>query len=219
MTTEPHDAGSDRAMNALLDESAPPTPLAEAVSDSSLREMIRGAEWNARRGRRQATPRALVIGTVVALTLGGTGAAAAATLSGWEPWVANPDSVVHFTLPSGRECELRSVAKEGDPEDIKEMQDVLRTTDVLALADVDGELARIVARDVTVRGDDGDTVVPATELYSEDELYRQAVEGAIINVVWDELEDRGVVDPVTGSDLSFGSQDDCADLTQADRTQ
>jgi hypothetical protein len=219
MTTEPHDADSDRAMNALLDESAPPTPLAEAVSDSSLREMVRGAEWNARRGRRQATPRALVIGTVVALALGGTGAAAAATLSGWQPYVANPDSVVHFTLPSGRECELRSVVREGDPEDIKEAQDVFRTTDVLALADIDGELARISAQDVTVRGDDGDTVVPATELYSEDELYRQAAVNAITDVVWDELEDRGVVDPVTGSDLSTGSQDDCAQFTQADLTQ
>ncbi|PPH46662.1 hypothetical protein C5D09_06840 [Rathayibacter sp. AY1C9] len=114
---------------------------------------------------------------------------------------------------------MRSVVREGDPEDIKEAQDVFRTTDVLALADIDGELARIVARDVTVRGDDGDTVVPATELYSEDELYRQAVVGAITNVVWDELEDRGVVDPVTGSDLSTGSQDDCAQFTQADLTQ
>ncbi|PTL71238.1 hypothetical protein C1I63_18540 [Rathayibacter caricis DSM 15933] len=201
-------------MNALLDESAPPTPLSDAVPDAALREMVRGVEWDARRGRRSVTPRALVIGTVVALTLGGAGAAAAATLSGWEPWVENPDSVVHFTLPSGRACEFRSVAREGDPEDIKEAQKVLRTTDVLALADVDGELARIVARDVTVRGENGDTVVPATEMYSEDELYRQAVVGAITNVVWDELEERGVVDPVTGSDLSLGGQDDCADLTQ-----
>ncbi|ROP48228.1 hypothetical protein EDF44_3218 [Rathayibacter sp. PhB185] len=219
MTTEPHDAASDRAMKALLDESVPPTPLADAVPDDALREMVRGAERETRRGRRPVTPRAVVIGTVVALTLGGAGAAAATTLSGWEPWVTNPDSVVHFTLPSGRECEFRSVAREGDPEDVKEAQDVLRTTDVLALADIDGELARIVARDVTVRGDDGDTVVPATELYSGDELYRQAVVGAIINVVWDKLEDRGVVDPVTGSDLSFGSQDDCAKFTQANLTQ
>ncbi|PPF33133.1 hypothetical protein C5B93_14610 [Rathayibacter sp. AY1A2] len=113
---------------------------------------------------------------------------------------------------------MRSVVRGGDPEDIKEAQDVFRTTDVLALADIDGELARISAQD-TIDRDNGDTVVPATEVYSEDELYRQAAVNAITDVVWDELEDRGVVDPVAGSDLSTGSQDDCAKFTQADLTQ
>ncbi|KQQ03413.1 MULTISPECIES: hypothetical protein [unclassified Rathayibacter] len=212
MTIEPHDVPTDRAMNALLDGSAPRSPLADAVPDAVLREMVRGAEWEARRVRRRTTPRAIVIGTVVALTLGGAGAAAAATLSGWEPWVENPDSVVHVTLPSGIECEFRTVVRQGDPADVEAAQDVLRDIDTLAAADIDRELARVSAREVTVRGENADTVASPTELHSEDELYRQAVTEAIINDAWDELEARGVVDSVTGSDLSLGAQSDCADL-------
>ena len=106
MTTDSQDHGSDRALVALLDGSAPETPMADAVPDSVLKQVVNDARSELRRSRhRRMTPRSVAIGTVLLLTLGGAGAAAAATISGWEPWVENPDAVVHFTLPGGASCE------------------------------------------------------------------------------------------------------------------
>lgn len=209
MTTDSQDHASEKALVEILDSSAPGTPMADAVPDSILSMMVLDARSELRRSRhRRVTPRSVAIGTVLFLTLGGAGAAAAATISGWEPWVQNPDAIVHFTLPSGTACEYRIVANDtGDPADFTAARDYLKSTDVLALADIDGELARVTAREV---GPDDGSAVPATTVYSEDQLYYQGVTGAITNVIWDEMEARGIVSPVTGSDLSFASQADCA---------
>ncbi|WP_291057011.1 hypothetical protein [Herbiconiux sp.] len=209
MTTDSQDHTSERALVEILDDSAPGTPMADALPGSILSTMVLDARAEMKRSRRRrATPRSVAIGTVLILTLGGAGAAAAATISGWEPWVQNPDAIVHFTLPSGASCEYRIVAKDtGDPADFTAARDYLKSTDVLALADIDGELVRVTARDV---GQDDGSAVPATSVYSEDQLYYQGVTGAINNVLWDEMEARGIASPVTGSDLSFASQSDCA---------
>lgn len=209
MTTEPQENADLTALTELLDGAAPPTPMANRVPDSALRDIVQSARWQAKRSRRhRVTPRSVAIGTVLLLTIGGAGTAAAATLSGWEPWAENPDAVVHFTLPGGASCEYRIVAKDtGDPADFVIARDYLKSTDVLALADIDGELARVTARMV---GPDDGSAVPATSAYSEDQLYYDGVTGAINNVIWDEMEARGIVNPVAGSDLSFASQSDCA---------
>jgi len=212
MTTDPFEHDSERELVALLDDAALKTPMADAVPDSILDEMVQGARWAVRASRhRRVTPRSVAIGTVLVLTLGGAGAAAAATISGWEPWAENPDAVVHFTLPSGTACEYRMVAKDtSTPADFTAARDYLKSTDVLALADVEGQLARVTAAQV---GSDEDSAVPATSVYSEDQLYFQGVTGAINNVIWDEMEARGIASPVTGSDLSFASQSDCAGVS------
>lgn len=199
------------ALAVLLDRSSPQTPFADEAPSSDLDEMVRRAAREMRRTRRRrVTPRSVALGTVLVLALGGAGAAAAATISRWQPWAENPDATVHFTLPSGSSCEYRIVARDtGDPADYLAARDYLTSTDVLALADIDGELSRVRAREVAVRGDSSDAGTPATGPYSDDELYRQAVSGAVLNVIWDELEARGIVDPVAGSDLSFASQTSC----------
>lgn len=209
MTTEPHGNADRTALTILLDDSAPHTPMANRMHDSALRDLVQAARREAKRSRRhRVTPRSVAIGTVLFLTLGGAGAAAAATLSGWQPWAENPDAVVHFTLPGGASCEYRIVAQDtGNRSDFTTARDYLKSTDVLALADIDGELARVTAGEVSR---DGDSVVPATSVYSEDQLYYQGVTGAINNVIWHELEARGISSPITGSDLSFASQSDCA---------
>jgi hypothetical protein len=212
MSTGSQDHGEEPTLVALLDEAAPRTPLADAVPDSALHEMAQGARWNAGHRRRRATPRGVVFGTVVALTLGGAGAAAAATFSGWEPWVADADATVHFTLPSGTACEYRIVVNQNraDAADFRVAQDFLRSTDVLAVADIDGELGRVIAREAAGDGTDAD---PTAQVPSADQLYYRAVDGAITNVVWDALEARGAANPVTGSELSLSSQSDCAGTT------
>jgi hypothetical protein len=209
MTTEPKENGDRSALTVLLEDSAPQTPLANSVPDSAFREIVGGARWEAKRSRRhRVTPRSVAIGTVLLLTLGGAGTAAAVSLSGWEPWAENPDAVVHFTLPGGASCEYRIVAKDtSTPADFKAIRDYLKSTDVLVLADIDGELARVTARNV---GPDDASAVPATSVYSQDQLYYQGVTGAITNVIWDEMEARGITSPVTGSDLSFVAQSDCS---------
>lgn len=211
MTTDPQEDADRAALVILLDDSAPRTPMANSLPDSAFRELVQGARSEVKRSRRhKVTPRSVAIGTVFFLALGGAGAAAAATLTGWQPWVENPDATVRFTLPSGTACEYRIIARDaGNTAEFIAARDYLSSTDVLALADIDGQLAWVTRGEVLVQGDDI-TTVPAAELYSEDQLYYQAVTGAINNVIWDEMEARGIANPLTGSDLSFGSQSDCA---------
>lgn len=214
---EPQDSTDRWELAALLEDASPQTSLADAVSDDALREMAKGAAWEARRTQRRTTPRAAAIATMLALGLGGAGVAAAAALTDWkpwQPWVQNPDGVVHFTLPSGKACEYRMVVRSGDPADVSALEDFLRTTDVLAAADIDSTLARITASEGIYRDEDGDHVVPATEMWSEDELYEESVVHAITTVIWDEMEARGITDPDVVSDLSLAGQSDCAGMDQ-----
>ncbi|MFT4230101.1 MAG: hypothetical protein QM602_07430 [Microbacterium sp.] len=207
MRADIHDP-DEAALTALLERAAPATPFADAVDDDALLELVRVTRG--RNPRRRATARAVAFGTIIALALGGAGIATARTLPAWEWWAQAPDSTMRFTLPSGAECEHWLVVRGGaDAGTLATVQEYLRTTDLVALADVRSELARVVASDVVVQGEDGDTTVPAIEHDSEDKLYFQAMTGAILNVVWDELEARGIVDAELGSNVSFSSQADC----------
>jgi RNA polymerase sigma factor (sigma-70 family) len=145
MTTEPQENAELTALSVLLDAAVPPTPMANRVPDSAFREIVQGARWQAKRSRRhRVTPRSVAFGTVLLLTIGGAGTAAAATLSGWEPWAENPDAVVHFTLPGGASCEYRIVAKDtGNPEAVASPSD--ENLDVRAALDkLDADLSELV---------------------------------------------------------------------------
>ncbi len=210
-----HDDGT--TMSALLERSAPATPFADAVADDTLRQAVRGARRGLRRRwTRRLTPRAVALGTVIALGLGGAGVATAASISGWQSWAQSPDYTTHFTLPSGAHCEYRLVVRGGDPAEVASIRDYLRTADLIGQANIYAELQRQAGHDVSVVGDDGkvDRTARATEVESADEIYLTAVEGAIQSVVWDEVAGRGFSNPMTGSDLWFSSQPDCpgADL-------
>lgn len=142
---------------------------------------------------------------------------ATATLSRWQvwvPWLETPDAVVHFTLPSGTPCEHGIAARTGDPADIVTAQDFLRTTDLLAAADVDGALDRSTIPDIPVQDANSKDVVPALKLYSEDELYRNAVTSAISTLIWEETETLGTRDASGVSDLSFESQTNCVGMSR-----
>jgi hypothetical protein len=213
MIDQPSELGNEENVDVLLRLASPPTPLSDDVDDATLRLMVRSATRPPKADTRRSVPRLAVLGAVAAIVLGGAGTAAAATYTNWFSAFEKPDTVSRFTLPSGLSCEFRTIVQPGTGTAAEEeaVAAFLKDTDVLALADVDAELARMKARDVVTQGPDGDVVTPATQLYSQDQLYYDAVWGAITNVIWDHLEDTGVVDPVAGSNLSFAAQSDCGD--------
>lgn len=141
---------------------------------------------------------------------------AVATVSSWEvwmPWLETPDAVVYVTLPSGIPCEHRIVARSEDPAEVFAGQDFLRTTDLLADADIDSELALITISDVPVQDGGSDAVVRPVP-YSEDELYRNAVSSAIMTFIWNETEELGTWDAGGVSSLSFEHQTNCVGMAR-----
>jgi hypothetical protein len=213
MNEQPHERETDENVDVLLRLASPPAPLSDAIDDATLRLMVDSATRSSKAHTRRSLPRVAALGAVAVIVLGGAGTAAAATYTKWFSAFEKPDTVSRFTLPSGLSCEFRTIVRPGTgtAREQEAVAQFLKGTDVLALADVDAELARIEERDVVTEGPDGDVATPTTQLYSQDRLYYDAVTGAINNVIWDHLEDAGVVDPVAGSNLSFAAQSDCWD--------
>jgi len=213
MNEQPRESETEENVDVLLRLASAPTPLSDAVDDATLRLMVASATRPPKAVTPRSLPRLAALGTVVAIVLGGAGTAAAATYTNWFSAFERPDTVSRFTLPSGLSCEFRTIVRPGTgtPQEQEAVAQFLEGADVLALADVDAELARIEERDVVSQGPDGDVATPTTQLYSQDRLYYDAVTGAISNVIWDHLEDAGVVDSVAGSNLSFAAQSDCWD--------
>lgn len=105
-------------LDALLDSSAPD---AVTVTDALTRDLnaataMAESQVTSELPRPRRTPRlAVALGLAVLLT-GGAGAAVAAGGFNWLPWAQTPDVSYPFTLPSGRECEIRLVLEETEPE-------------------------------------------------------------------------------------------------------
>lgn len=101
-------------LDLLLERSAPTTPR---VDDDLIRIMhhvsnLARVQATAEQPRVPRTPGVLAgLGLAVLLT-GGAGAAVAAGGFEWLPWAQDPDAAYAFTLPSGRECELRVVVEQ-----------------------------------------------------------------------------------------------------------
>jgi hypothetical protein len=102
-------------LDLLLERSAP-TPLRV---DDELERAMDQVTYAARAQVAAEQPRAIRrtphlvagIGLAVLLT-GGAGAAVAAGGFEWLPWAQDPDAAYVFTLPSGRDCELRVVVEQ-----------------------------------------------------------------------------------------------------------
>lgn len=124
------------------------TPEAFPVGADLIREMDQvayaaRAQVTARRPRVRRTPR-LVAGVGLAILLtGGAGAAVAAGGFDWLPWAQDPDTAYLFTLPSGRECELRVVVEQ--TEDVGDWDAFVSTAGRLS---VDGSAVESWARDI-----------------------------------------------------------------------
>lgn len=101
-------------LDLLLERTAPTTLSIGDDLTRAMDHMSRGAraQVTAEQPRGRRTPRlAAGVGLAVLLT-GGAGAAVAAGGFEWLPWAQDPDAASVFTLPSGRECELRMVVEQ-----------------------------------------------------------------------------------------------------------
>lgn len=187
-------------LDLLLERSAP-APLR---IDDDLRRTMDEAAHTARAQTSAAQPRAarrtprLVAGFGLAVVLtGGAGAAVAAGGFEWLPWAQEPDAAYVFTLPSGRECELRVVVEQ--TEDVGDWNAFV--TDVGHLAVEDGAVERWVDRIrsdphaiIPVLNDDGqrEDAGPAAEP-AEDDVYATAHNVAMREAVTQQAEEAGVV--------------------------
>lgn len=102
-------------LDQMLERSAP-TPLrVDADLHRAMDQVASAARAQVSAEQPRAarrTPHLLAgIGLAVLLT-GGAGAAVAAGGFEWLPWAQDPDAAYAFTLPSGRECELRVVVEQ-----------------------------------------------------------------------------------------------------------
>lgn len=181
-----YDERMDRALEAAGDLIAPRSSELE-MELARLTVSTRSAATERR--RRSAT--VIAAGGLAVLFAGGAAAAAAAGL--WNPWAEDPDGVFHYSLPSGATCEERvgdiSVA---NPDVRTAIQEIFRTTDVVARADVGAFTARLRDDDGAVALaerwiDTGSTTLTSTE----DVLAQMATSRAVLDVVMIELEKRG----------------------------
>ncbi|MFK4789407.1 hypothetical protein [Microbacterium sp. ZW T5_56] len=101
-------------LDHLLQRSAPPDLTVGDELTRALDQTTHAARAQifAEKPRTRRTPRVLAgLGLAIVL-MGGAGTAVASGGLSWLPWAQHPDAVYAFTLPSGRECELRSVVVE-----------------------------------------------------------------------------------------------------------
>lgn len=96
-------------LDQLLQHSAPPDLTVGDELTRALDQTTRDARAQVLAERRKRrTPRVLAGLGLGIILMGGAGTAVASGGLSWLPWAQDPDAVYAFTLPSGRECELRS---------------------------------------------------------------------------------------------------------------
>ncbi|PPF54653.1 hypothetical protein C5C13_13600 [Clavibacter michiganensis] len=187
----PHTAELQETLAILIDD------IGQSVADERNRR------------RRRMTKVGVGLASV-SLVLGGVTAAAAA--GGWNvlgltPWTA-PDATEEFTLPSSAKCDVRLTdITGGDPEAVSAAARYLQEVDVLAVADIEGEIARQRADPSIYVNPDG-TEEPAgysTKHYNADEEFHSAALRAFEGAVRDEMKRQGFPDNALGDSLELES--------------
>ncbi|TDE94890.1 hypothetical protein EXU48_08880 [Occultella glacieicola] len=210
--TSPRQTDDDH-LDALLNASSPPAPLAGAATETDLATLVAEARTAAIPPRPGRTRRHLTaVSAAVVLGLAGAGAAAATvTDADWLPWAQEADVIFTYTLPSGAVCEERigDVGSSGDPEAVEATREFFRDNDVLALADVDAMIAQIRQEDAS-GGEDGTEVSaddPDAQPMSADMEYGLALGRAISDLVTAELRSQGFDTDAAG--VSYSGQAWC----------
>jgi hypothetical protein len=207
----------DPDLDAALAAASPPTPQGNALTAAAAAELVEAARVRSSSPRRAGRRRVVAVTAAVGLGLAGVGAAAAAvTHADWSRWAQDPDVLLTYTLPSGAVCEERIGGTIGaDRDAVEAAREFFREHDVLALADVEGEIARMRADDdVTEILPDGSVVDASygTPYYrSADEEYAFAVSRAVGAVFVAELERQGMPTEGPGSLASHGGEIWCPD--------
>lgn len=182
-------AGDDRVDGALGAAGALIAPRSPELEQEIARLTV--GTMSAARSRPRRSAAIIVAGSLAVLFAGGAAAAAATGL--WHPWAEEPDGTFQYTLPSGVTCEERvGDIHAANPEVRSAIQEIFRSTDVVARADVGAFEERLRGDDEAVALaerwiDTGSTTLTSTD----DVLAQMATSRAVIDVVMIELEERG----------------------------
>ena len=203
----PHDILDD-ALTAASPRVSPKT----VELDREIRRMSSRASGASRpRSRRVARPAAVALAG--ALVLGGGLAAAADTIWEWHPWALTPDATFEVTFPSGIACELRYGDVRGASEETNAaIREFVAENDIIAMADVEGEIEKARAAGQTMYESDGvlQPAGPGTPLYNADFEYQMALGYAVHDVITEHLRSEGILAPGEYSESGYAMQGDCS---------
>lgn len=186
-------------LDDLLERSAP--SLSEP---GDLRPAVHEAMARLPRRRSPLLAGGLTLGMLIAV--GGVGVA---TANGdWQDWAEDPELVVEYAAPSGTPCEVRyglmstTATPAPDPGSALDegLARWLASTDVLALADVEGSLARwesgehqFLTAEVADDGTQGELrVVDVAAELDADQRYALAVDSAVTDAIGEEATAMGL---------------------------
>lgn len=182
--------GEDQGDRALRDAGALIAPRSPELEEQLARLTV--ATRSAARSQRYRRPGMVAAAGGLALLFAG-GAVAAAATGLWHPWAESPDGTFRYSLPSGVSCEERvgDIHAE-NPEVQTAIQEIFRSVDVVAAADIEGAEKRLrgepeaiaIAKDWI---DAGHTELTTTD----DVLAQMATSHAVNDVVMTELGERG----------------------------
>lgn len=151
------------------------------------------------RGRlRRFAPRSAATIMITGALIAVGGAAAAATLSVWQPWAQHPDLTAQYTMTDGQQCEYRIVFEPGTTEAARTaLTEAFTNPEVLTPAAVDAAIAAIRADPGAQRdADTGEPMGYGTAHYNAEWEYFNAVNAVVLSHVSDlgasqELATRG----------------------------
>lgn len=171
-----------------------------------------GGRWS-----RSGAVAGAVFGVVI---MAGAGVAAASNAEDWVfPWADAPALEYSYTLPSGSVCDARIGGLElpsafADQE--SEILEYLASLDVMRTVDVDGEIAAARSNRDMWHENEAGTDLPAwygTEYYpSPDREYSMAVQSGLQEVIFDELQRRGIVVSTDPGTIGLEGETKCAEV-------
>ncbi|WP_435746944.1 hypothetical protein [Microbacterium sp. PMB16] len=182
--------GDERADRALRAAGALIAPRSPELEHELARLTV--ATRSAGRSQRYRRPGLVAAAGGLALLFAG-GAVAAAATGLWHPWAEEPDGTFRYTLPSGVSCEERvGDIRAENPEVQTAIQEIFRSVDVVAAADIEGAERRLRSEPEAIAIAEGWIDAGRTELATTDDVLAQmATSHAVSDVVMAELDERG----------------------------
>ncbi|GMA23756.1 hypothetical protein GCM10025864_15150 [Luteimicrobium album] len=180
----------DREFSELLRSAAPPVPAVTGAVLTELHAVTRAAAGLRQRARRRRWFTG--VGAVAALAASGVGGAAIGSQpaedyswgkgTSWASWAEHPAATLTYRLPGGGTCEQRlGEVDAADPASEAFATKFMRSTDLVAGADVRAAISKLRSEDYQVHSPDGKMVQGGfgTPFYNADYEYDQAVTAAV----------------------------------------